>query len=133
LGLHTELHSRWAARFVGHLWEVLGSSLGTLVQVPNNSPRDFVYLLGVAQRLFLCGSSFGCEQAHLLDLAPSNLCGLLGGLYSIRGGPFSVMFSHVAGMSPYLLLFHHRSWACFLYFHLSFVKHASPPEGLFLF
>jgi hypothetical protein len=42
-------------------------------------------------------------QAHLLDVAPepsSNLCGLLGGLRSLRGGPFSTMVRHAPGMSP---------------------------------
>jgi hypothetical protein len=32
--------------------------------------------------------------------APSNPCGLLGDLYSLRGGPFSVMVCHASGESP---------------------------------
>jgi hypothetical protein len=30
LDLHVELLDRWAARFMGHLWEAFGPSLGTL-------------------------------------------------------------------------------------------------------
>jgi hypothetical protein len=30
----------------------------------------------------------------------SNLCGLLGGLCSVRGGPFPAMVRHASGASP---------------------------------
>jgi hypothetical protein len=40
-----------------------------------------------------------------------------------------MMVRKTLSVSPYLLLFHHRSWACF---HLSFVN-VLPPKRSFLF